>query len=300
MSEDQARIVERRVSIGGVRTRTLSVAGEGPTILLLHGFSDSADSFRPLLARLAERRRRAVAVDLPGAGYAESLGRPVFSSLDRFADALVAEFAGAGGAVLVGNSLGGLVSLRAAARPGLPLVAVAGLGPAGLAYHRRLESFARWTAWLDPMLRLLDLIPIPTWLVRRAAQRLYQRRLLRGRGDADLARRYADHIGRRALVDIRRDLIAVCAEPSLLQPETLDAMAVPVLLIWGDRDHLSDVGGAPTLLDAVTHSRLVVLDDCGHCPQVEYPELVADLLSTLPTSAAGGQPTAPKITEGNR
>jgi pimeloyl-ACP methyl ester carboxylesterase len=279
-------ITERFAEIAGLTTRVLEVPGDGPTILLLHGFTDSADSWRPLLAELAARSRRAVAVDMPGSGYAPTLGRPALSSLDRFADGFVRAYASGDGAVLAGNSLGGLVALRAAARPGRPLLAVAGLGPAGLAHHQRLEFLARWAARLDPVLRVVDRLPVPAPIVRGALRALYHHRLARGRGDASLGRRYASHIdGVRDLGRIRSDLIALSRDETLLSQETLRNIAIPVLLVWGDADHLADVSGAPILLRAVAESSLVVLDDCGHCPQVEAPDVVARLLVTLPASA---------------
>ena len=282
----QPIIAERFAQIAGVCTRVLEVPGDGPAILLLHGFTDSADSWRPLLAELAARSRRAVAVDLPGSGHAPTLGRPALPSLDRFADGFVHAYAGGDGAVLVGNSLGGLVALRAAARSGLPLLAVAGLGPAGLAYHQRLELLARWLTRLDPVLRVLDRLPVPAPIVRGALRVLYDRRLARGRGDASLGRRYASHIdGVRDLGRIRGDLIALNRDETHLSPDTLRNIGMPVLLVWGDTDHLADVKGAPILLRTVAESRLVVLDDCGHCPQVEAPDVVARLLVTLPASA---------------
>jgi pimeloyl-ACP methyl ester carboxylesterase len=278
-------IVERFMAIGDTPTRVLEVEGDGPAILLLHGFSDSADSFRPLLKELAARSRRAVAVDLPGGGHAPALGRPALSSLDRFTDDFVRAFAGDEAAVLVGNSLGGLVALRAAARPDLPLTAVAGLAPAGLAYHRHLESLTRWVSKLDRILSVLDCIPLPPRLLRWAARALYERRLARGRADASLADLYAAHLrGGRDVSRIRGDLVALTQEDHLLSPETVSEINVPVLLVWGDADRLADVSGAPRLLNAVATSRLVVLDDCGHCPHVEYPAAVAQLLAALPAA----------------
>jgi pimeloyl-ACP methyl ester carboxylesterase len=287
MSVDHATIGERFMTIGGTPTRVLEVEGNGPAILLLHGFTDSADTFRPVLAELAAQSRRAVAVDLPGGGYAPPLSRPALSSLDLFADEFVRAFARDGGAVLAGNSLGGLVALRAARRPNLPLAAVAGLGPAGLAYHRRLEFLARWVSRLHPILSVLDCVPLPPRLLRRAARTMHERRLARGRGDASISRRYASHIrGRRDISRLRRDLVALHRENNLLDPEALSEIEVPVLLVWGDADRLADVSGAPRLLDAVASSRLIVLDDCGHCPQVEFPKVIAQLLAALPASAA--------------
>jgi pimeloyl-ACP methyl ester carboxylesterase len=40
--------------VAGVATRVPEVDGDGPPILLLHGFTDSADSWRPLIKELAD------------------------------------------------------------------------------------------------------------------------------------------------------------------------------------------------------------------------------------------------------
>ena len=66
-------VLEHRIEAAGHRTRALEVAGNGPGIVLLHGWSDSADTWRPLLAQLGSRGRRAIAVDLPGFGEATRL-----------------------------------------------------------------------------------------------------------------------------------------------------------------------------------------------------------------------------------
>ena len=286
---DLPRIEERFVEIADVLTRVLEVPGEGPAILLLHGFSDSADSWRPVLRELAALSRRAVAVDLPGHGHASPLNHPPLAYLDRFADGFLRTYAGEDGSVVVGNSLGGLVALRAAARRDVGLLAVAGLGPGGLAYHRRLEYLARALSCLEPSLRLVELLPVPTSVITHAAAAVYARRLARGRGDADLASRYVSHIhGMHGVIRLIRGMIALDADETHLGSETLRSIRVPVLLIWGDCDHLADVTGAPILLDTVPESRLVMLDDCGHCPQVEFPETVARLLAELPSSAMPG------------
>jgi pimeloyl-ACP methyl ester carboxylesterase len=51
-----------------------------------------------------------------------------------------------------------------------------------------------------------------------------------------------------------------------------------VLLVWGDRDRLVFHRGANKLLAAVAGSRLELLHDIGHCPQVEAPGRVTELL----------------------
>src|SRR3954453_3713702 len=108
-----ARLVirESRIATAAGSTRSLAVDGEGPAFVLLHGHTDSADTWRPLLGLLERAGRQAVAVDLPGFG-AGAAGRPG-PVLPQFEVAVVAavETTGADGPpVLVGNSMGGLTA----------------------------------------------------------------------------------------------------------------------------------------------------------------------------------------------
>ena len=66
-----------------------SVEGGGTPLLLIHGFADSADTWGPLLAELAEAGRAAAAIDLAGFGASEAL-RPDRGLLTQW-DAMVAE-----------------------------------------------------------------------------------------------------------------------------------------------------------------------------------------------------------------
>lgn len=279
---DRTQILERRVAVGGVTSRVLEVEGAGPPILLLHGFTDSADTWRPVLAHLARLGRRAVAVDLPGHGRAAPLRRPVLETLDDFVDDFLEAYADEP-AVLAGNSLGGMLSLRAASRPTPRLVAVAGLGPAGLAYTRRITFVARAATILHPVLRLLDGLPAPRpWL--DASARAVHRRLSEGQADEDLAGRYASHFrDGRDLARLRGDLVALSAagDDEAVDVAALGARRVPVLLLWGSRDRLADIRGADKLLRAVPFAQLVVLD-AGHCPQLQLATEVAEHLAALP------------------
>ena len=276
-------VIEKRVIVGGVPTRVLEAAGEGPAFLLLHGFTDSADTWRPVMTELAAAGRRSVAVDLPGQGHAPPLEQPIFQNLDAFTAAFVTEYAGEEPVVLAGNSLGGLLAMRAAREERLPIAAVVGLGPAGLVHTRRIYWIAQWAKVLHPFLSLLERLPIPRSVVRRAALRAH-RRLVEG-SLPEAAAHYAGHFRSiRDVTRLRADLIAldVAQGADVLKPADI---RVPVHMIWGKRDGLSDLAGAPMVLDAVPGSTLVVLD-CGHLPQAQLPEQVADLLLALPDHRA--------------
>ncbi len=66
--------------------------------------------------------------------------------------------------------------------------------------------------------------------------------------------------------------------PELRHPFALERIAVPVLLVWGDRDRLVFARGAKRVTDVVPGARLELLHGIGHCPQVEAPERFTELL----------------------
>ena len=70
--------------------------------------------------------------------------------------------------------------------------------------------------------------------------------------------------------------------PELGDPFELDRIDCPLLLIWGERDRMVFTTGAERVLRTVDYSDIEVIPDCGHCPQVEVPDLLAELLLGFP------------------
>jgi len=124
----------RELTHAGTRIRYFT-GGSGRPLGLVHGLGGAASNWRLIAPELAAERR-VVVPELPGHGGSGKLAaRP--SSLDPFAEAVLAvlEAEGALPAPLVGHSLGGIVSLRAAIlRPeavtGVVLAAAAGISSA--------------------------------------------------------------------------------------------------------------------------------------------------------------------------
>jgi pimeloyl-ACP methyl ester carboxylesterase len=145
-------LFEHRLTLAGYDTRVLELEGESLPLLLLHGYADSADTWRQTLALLARQGRRTVAADLPGFGAAERLTRAaILPQLDEFAYAAARCTAGSDSDPVpaVGNSLGGCVALRLAERHGDELAGAVGVAPAGLELSRLLHLVQR-----DPVLDL--------------------------------------------------------------------------------------------------------------------------------------------------
>jgi pimeloyl-ACP methyl ester carboxylesterase len=257
----------------------LELEGDGPAIVLLHGYADSADTWRQTLALLARHGRRAIAVDLPGFGTADRLAStPILPQLDRFVAALTSYAAGPEGRPIlaVGNSLGGCLALRLAEHHGDELIGMVGAAPAGLEMSRLLHLVQH-----DPIIRSLVALPtpVPAFMLRAAVARLY-RQLAFAVPDSiepGVIAAFTHHHRQRARVAQYLD-IAHRMLPELRDPFRLQDIHVPVLLVWGDRDRLVFSRGAARVLEAVPDARLEVLEGVGHCPQVEAVDRFTELL----------------------
>jgi pimeloyl-ACP methyl ester carboxylesterase len=272
-------LFEHRREFAGYETRVLELEGEGVPVLMFHGYADSADTWRQVLALLARQGQRAVAVDLPGFGAADRLQpTPILPQLDNFAAAAARYVAGRPRQriVVVGNSLGGCVSLRLGERHSELLAGIVGIAPAGLEMSRLLYLVQR-----DPVLHSLLALPtpVPSIVLRAAVARLYRTLAFANPGSVDpnVVSAFTYHHRKRARVAHYLDT-AHRLLPELREPFELSRITVPVLLVWGDRDRLVLHRGAERVLSEVADSRLELLEGIGHCPQVESPERVTQLL----------------------
>jgi pimeloyl-ACP methyl ester carboxylesterase len=266
---------------------------DGPTVVLVHGLGGSHlnwDLFAPLLTPHA----RVHALDLPGFGRSEPGHRTAnvrdnVVVLDRF----VREVTG-GPVVLVGNSMGGMVSVLEAQRSpakvsGLVLVDPALPGPRGRPDPRVAAAFALYAlpvagerylagrrrrlgarARVREMLELCGVDPdtVPPQLIDRSVALLHERR------DADGMD--------RAFLTAARSLLLLLADPRLVR-RAMAGVRVPVLLVQGDRDRLVPVSVARDVARRHPDWRYVELAGVGHVPQLQCPELLAEhVLAWLP------------------
>lgn len=266
-------ITERPATYGGFRTRELVVAGGGPTVVLFHGFGDSADTWRAVLQRLGAAGQSAVAVDLPGFGRADRLRPgPLLPQLDAFAAAVAKHYSDAGPVVVAGNSLGGAVAVRAA-RSKTPAVG------AVLAIAGACHGWTRLTGsapLLSRALRVLFFLSLPKRLHRRflrwaLAPMLYGRRSsVEPAVVAAFADNIADFATARQLVHQGARFVA-----EIDRSVERGGVEVPMTILHGTADRLIPISSSQTLHASNPGSRLVVLNRIGHCPQLDSPDAVA-------------------------
>lgn len=312
---DPIRVSFRRFA--GVRTRVLEVGPpvaeaeapkrsrkrtaekpRAPRLVLLHGYCDSADTWRAVLAEFAAAGVAAIAVDLPGFGDAQPLRPgPMLPQLDAFTAAVVREQAVLGPVVLAGNSLGGTMSLRAAQNPRLPIAGVVSIAAPGFVDSWLVRTVAR-----NPLpLRLFSALPVPVpgFVVRAVAEQVVPRLLYADAAAADVSqvRRFTtlfpDYRATTSRLEEARQLVTELADAY-----QLDRVQVPLLVVACGKDKLVTSASGRQLHTLVPHSRLLVREDWGHCPQLDDPPEIAELLTFFAAGAirmAGGKDNAPAV-----
>jgi pimeloyl-ACP methyl ester carboxylesterase len=281
---------------------------DGPRIVLVHGLGGSHLNWSLVAPGLAERAR-VWAIDLPGFGLSEPGTRSAaveanVAVLDRF----VHEVVGAP-VVLVGNSMGGMISILEAAGsadmvtglvlvdPALPqlrtlridpaialrfaLFALPGVGARSLGWRRRLIG-ARKTVLKTMAVCGLDQEVVPDGLLARDVA------LIEGRRDPAAMD--------RAFVAAAVSILRIAGRPRRYL-QAMDALTMPVLLLHGGRDRLVPVEAARVAARRHRQWRLEVWPEAGHVPQIQMPErfveLVGDWLDTDGADAAAHAAAAP-------
>jgi pimeloyl-ACP methyl ester carboxylesterase len=271
-------LFEHRIDVAGHSTRAFESAGEGPGIVLLHGWGDAADVWLAVLAELSARERRAIAVDLPGFGRATAL-KPgaVLPQLDAFAAELVRGWSDGEPVVVAGSSLGGCLALRLAEQETVELAGVVPMAPDGLEAPAWFDAIEE-----DPIVRkLLSLpLPVPNALVRDAQRGAYDRLALQDASESQRA--VVDALAKdaetRALIASGRGLL-----PELsAAPFDLVGIRCPVLLVWGDHDRMLPRSNARIVLGSLPTTQVELIEGCGPRPQLEAPDRLLELLLPFP------------------
>jgi pimeloyl-ACP methyl ester carboxylesterase len=268
---------DRIVTAAGFRLHVREEGSAGaPPILLTHGFSHSLETWDAWAADLAADYR-VIRFDLPGHGRSGPDARERYSNEDTV-DALAGliEALELKRPVLAGNSLGGLVAWRYAARPdsvarGLILLAPGGFSINGVSERPLVVPHA--------VEAYLQFAPAPA--VRDATRRLYgdPGRLAEHRVASVHAAMTAKGVG-QALV--KRLSLFTLPNPAA----DLARVRAPALLLWGGRDVMIPVDHADRFAAALPDVRKIVYDGLGHMPHEEAPDVtLADVrafLKTLP------------------
>ncbi|HWM11613.1 MAG TPA: alpha/beta fold hydrolase [Solirubrobacteraceae bacterium] len=273
-------VTERRLTIAGASTVVLE-GGKGPPLLLLHGPAGNGAHWARVLGPLATTHR-VIAPDLPGHGGTDAPepldASTVLTWLAELVDRTCDE-----PPVIVGYALGGAIAARFAARHGDRVSALVLAGALGLRAFEPEPGFgAALHAFVtDPTPESHD----DVW--RHCALDLDGFRRDMGERWAPFAAYNVDRARTPGLQAARDALMAQFGMPAI-PAEELDAIAVPVSLIWGRADPATPVSVAERE-SARRGWALHVVDGAAADPHLERPaEFTAALRRALvaPPAAA--------------
>jgi len=251
-------------------------AGEGEPVVLLHGFCCSSFTWREVIPDLA-RRHRVIAPDLPGFGYTERPSTPQayrFTGLGRTVTALLDRLE-LPSAHLVGHSMGGALALWVAERHpervrSLTLVATA--TPDGLVERRH-----PWARFRSLNYLLLHTALLSKSAVRKSLEESYYDPSM---VTDELVDAYRERLLVEGVEEAYYGFLGPIEDPP--PPVDLQGLEMPILVLWGEDDHIIPASRAVPHVRRMPGARLVVLDRCGHVPMEERPrEFLREVLPFL-------------------
>lgn len=248
-----------------------SVIGEGEPIVLVHGIGHRREAWATVPQRLADAGYKVVTIDLPGHGLSPKPVKPHGYSMVSSAEQLEEFFEAVGleKPHVVGNSLGGQMVLELAARGSV--ASATAISPAGFYSIPEL-------AVVGPNLFLMKLgAHAPAKVSRRFADDERLRKIAMRALYAHPERLSADD----AFADTRNLRDAKGFWPHFIRATRLAYRGnpiVPTTIAWGDRDRLLLPRQAKRAAERLPNVAHVSLPDCGHCPMVDDPALVTDVI----------------------
>jgi pimeloyl-ACP methyl ester carboxylesterase len=267
------------VKLPGRSVSTLTM-GEGPDVLCIHGLGATKVSFFDTAAALTHAGYRVHALDLPGFGSSSKPLAGLYSAR-WFADGVVAvmDALDVQRAHLVGNSMGGRVAIEMGLRSPERVAGLALLCPA-VAFVRR-----DWHPIVRLMRPELGLLP-HSFGHARIARQFWTLFANPDQVDPSVADIAVDEFERIYASAGARLAFLTCARNIYLERPfgrggfypRLSELEAPALFVWGTHDRLIPAGFRRHVAQWLPSAEQIVLDRCGHVPQIERPEQTIGLL----------------------
>lgn len=267
----------RFVEVDGLRIHYRD-EGEGPPVVLLHGFATSLFLWDGWAERLRADRRRVIRLDLPGHGLTgpDPRGRYAWPAT---AD-LVAEFMDridVPRADIGGSSLGGAVAYLLAARHPERVDRLVLAAPVG--YAGGEEPAATGTPAEPPLIfRLLANPSVGPRLARLTPERLFAGRVRATYADPSrLTPAEARQEWRLFRREGNRDAVSAMLRgggggPPPDPGPVLARIEAPTLILWGAADPVAPPAAAGRFARAVRGAEVALVPDAGHAPMRELPD----------------------------
>ena len=274
LGEWKAGLDEQKSEIADIEMNYLIRKGDGPILMLVHGFSANNSTWLQFADKLPDNYYL-IAPDLAGHGKsseAESY------DLERQAERLkaLAEHLNLEPFHIVGNSMGGAISAIYAARFPEDIASLILIDSAGLDGENQSQFFAELEEGHNPLIATdeasfeyrMDLIlekqpplpwPIRPALIRETVERAELNKVI-----------FADMLATRERMD-QGEMSRIISEN----------VTMPALIMWGEKDRVLDVSAVAEFKKVIPQAEVKIYPDLGHVPMLEDPSASAETISSF-------------------
>lgn len=236
-----------------------------PTLVFVHGFGGNKDTWNRLITELDDKYH-IIVIDLPGHGESiskKTLSYTITDQAERLHTFLEAKKLK--GFYLLGHSMGGAIALRFAGSHTEDLKALILIDAMGLEQTKSDGV---------KLVEISDKNPLYDVCTEERMETLLDYSMYKPP--------YIPDIIKDALLQEkceRRDLEKVLYE-DMYKDVNLSSVAknldIPTLILWGEKDRMTDIDDATLFHHTIQGSQLVILKETGHVPILEDPEKTAD------------------------
>lgn len=233
--------------------------GNGPDILLLHGWSGNIKSLEPLANCLSEKGYRVSLIEWPGCGESKSPKDPMtlFNYVELLKDSITR--LGLIDPVLVGHSFGGKVILKACIMypsefQKIVLINSSGIKPRNGIKRRIFKLFSKGAS------KVTDLPVIKNFKdkIRYGYYRFIVREM--------------DYLKSKDMKKTFRNIINEDLD------EHLSKITADALIVWGEKDNITPLWMGEALHKNIRGAKLKVIEDTRHSLPLVEPLKVSELI----------------------
>jgi pimeloyl-ACP methyl ester carboxylesterase len=243
----------------------------GPVLVLVHGSNASLHTWEPWVAAL-DSSYRLISMDLPGHGLTGRVPGDDYSRAGMAAFVVeVMDMLRVERFAVAGNSMGGGVAAQLALTHPERVSALILVDSAGIPVARDEDDVPlAFRIARTPVLSKIMAYVLPRSLVEEGVRKVF---VDQSKVTDEMVSRYFDlslHEGNREATRIRFSGYAAQDEEAFAA--RLGEIAMPTLIMWGDKDGLIPVSAAHEFKTRIPHADLVIYENVGHVPMEEVAE----------------------------
>lgn len=243
-------------------------------LVLLHGMSSSLNTWDSVVLFMKDKKRL-ISIDLPAFGLTgpNPENEYSFAYYNRFLDSFFLQL-NIKHCMIAGNSLGGAIAWEyTAANAGrvdkLILIDAAGYP------SKNAKGSIGFKIASTPVINNLLLYITPKSLVRKSLEGIY---FDKNRVTDEEVERFHDVA---ISAGNRKAALVIFKKGFEREPEKINTITTPTLIIWGEKDGLIPVENALLFQKNIKGSKLEILQNIGHVPMEEAPKKVVALITSF-------------------